>query len=264
MSRLPRIMLTAPSSGSGKTTVTCAILQALVGRGMKPVSFKSGPDHIDPMFHTEVIGAKSANLDLFFMNENTTRHLMRENGKDRDIAIIEGAMGYYDGIAMGADASAYSLMLASETPAVLVIDARGQALSAAALVKGFAGFRTDSGICGVILNRISSTLYPRFKACIEAETGMRVYGFLPEEPECVIESRHLGLVTAGEISDLKQKLNLLAQRAEETIDINGLIALSKAAPEIAECEITLPKPVAGNPKMQSRVIKRSAFIMRIR
>ena len=95
---IPRVMLAGTNSGCGKTTVTCAVLQALVNRGRKAGAFKCGPDYIDPMFHSRVIGAKSANLDSYFFSPNTLRYLLAKNGADRDISVLEGVMGYYDGL----------------------------------------------------------------------------------------------------------------------------------------------------------------------
>lgn len=228
MTALPRLLLCAAASGGGKTTVTCALLQALVDRGLNPAAFKCGPDYIDPMFHSEVIGAKSRNLDLFLLGEEEACRLLWENGKDCGVSIIEGVMGYYDGVALSSDASAYDLARAADVPAVLVLDGRGRALSAAAEVKGFASFRPDSHIRGVILNRVSPMLYPRLKAAIEAETGITVYGCLPNLPDCSLESRHLGLVTAAEVADLKEKLRRLSRQAEQTLDIDGLLALASS------------------------------------
>lgn len=245
MSKTPRLLLCAPASGGGKTTVTCAILQALVDRGMRPVAFKCGPDYIDPMFHSEIIGAKSRNLDLFFLGADTTCRLLAENTAGSSLAVVEGVMGYYDGIGMSSDAGAYDLARTTGTPAILVADARGRALSAAALVKGLAEFRPDSGIRGVILNRCSPMLYPRLKACVE-EVGIPVFGYLPLMSECALESRHLGLITAAEVGDLREKLRRLAEQAEKTLDIDGLLALSGAAPDLT---YTPEKPVkiAGAP-----------------
>src|SRR5699024_2160542 len=157
--------------GSGKTTVTCALLQALLNRKLRPVAFKIGPDYIDPMFHTEVMVTRSRNLDLFFLGEERVRNLLWTNGRTGDLAVIEGAMGYYDGIGMGEKASAYQLARTTGTPAVLVADMKGKALSAAATVAGMMALRQPSGIAGVILNRVSPMLYPRLKDCIERETG---------------------------------------------------------------------------------------------
>ena len=241
MGKVPRLLLCAPASGGGKTTITCALLQALVDRGAAPVAFKCGPDYIDPMFHSEVIGAKSRNLDLFLMGEGAVRRSLLENTRGGGVALIEGAMGYYDGIALSSQASAYDLARTTDTPAVLVADVRGRALSAAALVRGMAEFRPDSQIRGVLLNRCSSMLYPRLRDAIQAETGLAVYGYFPDLPECSLESRHLGLVTAAEVTDLRDKLRRLAEQAERSVDLEGLLALAASAPEL---EAPAPPPPA--------------------
>lgn len=245
----PRLLLCAPASGGGKTTVTCALLQALVNRGAGPVAFKCGPDYIDPMFHSEIIGAKSRNLDLFFLGRDTARYLLEKNSRGSGLALIEGVMGYYDGIGLSADASAYDLARATGTPAVLVLDGRGRALTAAAAVKGMRDFRSDSGIRGVILNRVSPMLYPRLKEAIEGETGVTVYGYLPNLPGCALESRHLGLVTAAEVAGLREKLSALAAQAEKSVDIDGLLALAASAPALNAPAPALPPPVEGRPRI---------------
>ena len=253
----PRLLLCAPASGGGKTTLTCALLQALVDRGANPVAFKCGPDYIDPMFHSEIIGAKSRNLDLFFLGVDTTRYLLEENSRGSGLALIEGVMGYYDGIGLSADASAWDLARATRTPAVLVLDGRGRALTAAAVVKGMRDFRPDSGIAGVVLNRVSPMLYPRLREAIERETGVKVYGFLPSRPDCALESRHLGLVTAAEVAGLKEKLSALAAQAEESVDLSGLLELARTAPDLEATPMALPEPVEGRPRIA--VAKDKAF-----
>ena len=245
----PRLLRCAPASGGGKTTVTCALLQTLVNRGAGPVAFKCGPDYIDPMFHSEIIGAKSRNLDLFFLGRDTARYLLEKNSRGSGLALIEGVMGYYDGIGLSADASAYDLARATGTPAVLVLDGRGRALTAAAAVKGMRDFRPDSGIRGVILNRVSPMLYPRLKEAIEGETGVTVYGYLPNLPGCALESRHLGLVTAAEVAGLREKLSALAAQAEKSVDIDGLLALAASAPALDAAAPALPPPVEGRPRI---------------
>lgn len=254
--RLPRFLLCAPASGTGKTTMTCAILQALQDMGHRPASFKSGPDYIDPMFHREVIGTYSANLDLFLMGETAVRAELAETGGRAGVAVIEGAMGYYDGIAMGETASAYDLARRTETPAVLVLNAKGQGLSAAAAAAGMAGFRPQSNIRGVLLNRISPMSYPKLKELIENETGLRVYGFLPDSPSCGLESRHLGLVTAAEVNTLRDKLSRLSALAREHIDLNGLLELAGTAPEL-DVPPAIPPVCAGRPRIA--VAKDRAF-----
>ena len=136
--KLPRILITAAASGSGKTLCTCGLLQVLKNRGLETVSFKCGPDYIDPMFHTKVIGTRSRNLDTFFTGRDVTRYLLRKNGAGADVAVIEGVMGYYDGLAgISAEASAWELADVTDTPAVLLVNCRGMSVSIVPMIKGF-------------------------------------------------------------------------------------------------------------------------------
>ncbi len=243
----PRLLIAGTGSGCGKTTFTCGILQALVNRGLRPMACKSGPDYIDPMFHSRVIGAESRNLDLFFYGPDTTRSLLNRHGAGRDVVVLEGAMGYYDGIALTSDASAWVLARETRTPTVLVVDGRGGAVSLCAMILGFLQFQPESHIRGVLLNRVSPGLYPRLKEAIEERCGVSVYGYLPSLPQCAIESRHLGLLTADEVAGLKSKMSVLAAQVEQTVDLNGLLALAKTAPDIPAQTPALPEPVRGKP-----------------
>lgn len=228
---LPRMLIAGTGSGCGKTTVVCAILQALKNRGRDVASFKCGPDYIDPMFHAEIIGAQSTNLDLFFTDPRTARSVFAKHAAA--LNVVEGVMGYYDGLAMDSPAaSAWDVARAIEAPAVLVVNVRGMALSAAAVVRGYQALRSPSGIAGVILNRATPMSYPGLKAAIEAECGVRVYGYLPACPECALESRHLGLVTAREVENLQGKMQILAERAEASLDLDGLIELMEVQPPL--------------------------------
>ena len=239
---IPRVVLAGTSSGCGKTTVSCAVMQAFVNRGVRVGAFKCGPDYIDPMFHSRIIGAKSANLDPYFFDPDTLNYLLARNGADRDLSIIEGVMGFYDGLSLSsARASTYEVAKITKSPVVLIVDARGASLSVLAVIAGFLDFLPDSGICGVILNRCTAATCRMLEEAISSRFGGRVkpLGFLPKVPESVLESRHLGLVTAAEVRDLKDKLARLASRAEETIDLEGLAQLAKAAPPVACREIAL-------------------------
>lgn len=227
----PRILVCAPRSGSGKTSFTCGLLRALQRRGMAPLACKCGPDYIDPMFHRAVIGVPSRNVDLFFMTEEMACDLLKRTSQKCDIAVIEGAMGYYDGIASSEEASAWHVSRATATPAVLVVDAHGAARSLAAEVLGFVRMRIDSGIAGVVLNRVSASYYPQIKSAIEEETGIPVLGFVPKLPEAMFESRHLGLVTAEELPDLQAKVDALADAVEEHVDIDALLKLAGCGTE---------------------------------
>lgn len=226
-----RLLIAGTGSGCGKTTVVCAILQALKGRGLDIASFKCGPDYIDPMFHQSIIGVPASNVDLYFTDEARARSLFVKNAAD--LNLIEGVMGYYDGLSMQShEASSYHVAQALDMQAVLVVGGRGMALSAAAIVKGFQSLRTPSRIAGVILNHVSPMSYPRLKAVIEQECGIPVYGFLPVMDECRLESRHLGLVTAQEVTDLQHRMQLLAHQAEKSIDLDALITLMRSQPSI--------------------------------
>ena len=231
--KVPRILLGAAASGSGKTLITCGLLQALKNRKLQVASFKCGPDYIDPMFHSRVIGTKSRNLDSFFADEDTVRYLLEKNARDCEISVIEGVMGYYDGLAgISPKASAYDVAKITKTPAVLIVNAKGMSLSAAAFIKGFVEYREDSQIRGVILNQVSPMMYPRLKQMIEEELSIKVYGYVPVVKDCVLESRHLGLVMPEEIADLQQRLMELAEIMEKSVDIDGLLELAESAEEL--------------------------------
>ncbi|MDL2318029.1 cobyrinate a,c-diamide synthase [Eubacteriales bacterium OttesenSCG-928-A19] len=229
---IPRLMIAAPSSGVGKTTVTCALLAALSSRGARVRAFKGGPDYIDPMFHREVVGVPSSNLDPFLLGENTCRRLLAEHGSHAELAVIESAMGYYDGVAQTDMASGYALARATGTPVVLVVDARGASLSLAAVVSGLATFRRDAGIRGVILNFASEALHALVAPAIERETGIPVLGYLPGMPDCALGSRHLGLVTADEVDGLRAIIGRLAARIEQTVDLRAISAIAGSAGDI--------------------------------
>lgn len=242
--KVPRIVLAGTNSGCGKTTVSCAILQALVNRGIKTGAFKCGPDYIDPMFHSRIIGAESSNLDSFFFSENTLKYLLVKNGEGRDISIIEGVMGFYDGMRMtDAKASTYDVSQITQSPVILVAGAKGASLSVLAVIQGFLSLYPDNKICGVILNQCSAMTYKMLAPQIKKYFCGRVepLGYMPSLPECAFESRHLGLITAAEVENLKEKLQALAKCAEETIDIDGIISLSQSAAELSYEEVRLPK-----------------------
>ncbi len=228
--RTPGILLTAPASGSGKTLVTCGILQALVNRGQKIVSFKCGPDYIDPMFHGKVIGTKSRNLDTFFTDADTTRYLYEKNTEGFDLAVVEGVMGYYDGLGgIRTEGSTYDVARTLDLPAILIVNCRGASLSVLATVRGFLEYQKDSHICGVILNQISPMIYGQLRVLIEQELQIRVFGYVPKMANLSLDSRHLGLVLPGEIRALQKKLNDLAEKLEETLDLDGMISEIKTA-----------------------------------
>ena len=244
--RVPRLVLAGTNSGCGKTTVTCAVLQALISRGLRVGAAKCGPDYIDPMFHSRVIGAKSSNLDSFFFDRDTMRYLLAHNTQGCDVTVIEGVMGYYDGLGLTSTrASTYAAARETSSPVVLVVNARGAALSVLASVEGFLHFAPDSGIQGVILNGCSAMSYGPLSRELENRLGVRACGYLPRLPECALESRHLGLITADEVADLQEKLRKLAAVAEKTLDFAALLEIARSAPPLDFTPPVLPE--AGAP-----------------
>ena len=257
--RIPRIVLAGTNSGCGKTTVSCAVMQAFVNRGLKVGAFKCGPDYIDPMFHSRIIGAKSSNLDPYFFDRNTMNFLLANGGSDCGINIIEGVMGFYDGLGMDAPrASTYDVSQMTESPVVLVVGARGASLSVLAVIHGFLTMVPDNRICGVILNQCTASTYKMLADAIlrRFEGRVRPLGFLPAIPDCALESRHLGLVTAAEVADLKEKLQLLAAQAEKSLDLDGILALAAEADELEFEPIALKK---GSKPVRIAVARDRAF-----
>lgn len=226
---IPRLLLTAPASGSGKTVITSGLLALFSKMGLSCVSFKCGPDYIDPMFHRYVLGIPGSNLDSFFLDEDGVRQLFEERSADHELALIEGVMGYYDGVAgTSFQASSYEIARITDTPAILVVDAKKSSRSVSALIKGFLEYQKDSRIVGVILNRTSPMMTERLRPLIE-ELGVKLIGAVPECPEAQLESRHLGLTLPNEQKKLRVHMEALADRLEQCLDIPKLLALAGIA-----------------------------------
>ena len=254
--RSARIVFAAPSSGSGKTTLVCGILRALKNRGMTVSAFKCGPDYIDPMFHERVVGVKSGTLDLFFSDESQLRRLYAQNAAGADVSVIEGVMGYYDGLSAASDeASTYRVAKALRAPTILIVDARGQSLSALATLNGFLAFRSDSNVKGVIFNRMQERVYAAI-APKAREYGVEPIGYLEKADDLVIESRHLGLVTPDGIRDLEARLDRLADRLEQTLDFDALLRIASGAPELDAPDAP---PVPDLPNTTIAVARDAAF-----
>lgn len=231
--KFKRVMIAAPKSGSGKTTITCALLQTLKSRGQQVVSYKCGPDYIDPMFHKQVIGIPSKNLDTFFTGEEKTRELFLKNRTEEDFAVLEGVMGLFDGLGgIREEGSSYHLAKVTKTPIVLVVDAKGMGRSVAALIAGFLAYDKEQLIKGVILNRMSKGYYEIVKPLIEEELKISVLGYFPECKEMHIESRHLGLVMPEELTDIKEHLRNTAEEFVKTVSVDGIMQIVENAEEI--------------------------------
>ena len=228
---MKRIMLSAMHSGAGKTVAVCALLSALKRRGMDVRAFKCGPDYIDPLFHARVLGVPSRNLDLFLQGENGVRRSLKQSSGE--IAVLEGAMGDYDGIAATAAASAWDVAAKTSTPVILVLRPKGVGLSLAAQVRGMLQFRQPSQIVGLLLTDCKPHLAEYLTPMLARETGLPVLGFLPPMAEAVFASRHLGLQTPDEIEALNDRFETIAAQLERTVDLDRLLSLaadSQAAP----------------------------------
>lgn len=228
--RIPRILIAAPKSGSGKTLVTVGLLALLKRRGLSITSFKCGPDYIDPMFHRAVLGIPSGNLDSYFTSESETRERLLIASEHSDMAVMEGVMGYYDGLGgTELQASSYDLSHITETPVILVMDGRGMSRSVVPLVQGMMQYRKDARIKGVILNRVSASAFPLMRRCLEEIPGLHVLGYVPPMPQLKWGSRHLGLISPEEISDFRRDVELLADQLEESLSLPALLAIGNGA-----------------------------------
>ena len=228
-------MIAAPKSGSGKTMITCALLQLLKASGKNVLSYKCGPDYIDPMFHKKVLGVPSKNLDTFFTDEKTTVQLFLDERADGDFAVLEGVMGLYDGLGgIYEQGSSYHLAKVTQTPIILVVDAKGMGKSVLALIAGFLQYDTHHLIKGVLLNRMSKGYYDIIKPLIEKKLSVKVVGYFPEQKDIGLSSRHLGLVMPDELSDIKKQLNETADRLKKTIDMDLFMDIAEAADEIGD------------------------------
>ncbi len=231
------LLIAAPQSASGKTLITLALLRALRNEGIRVGSAKAGPDYIDPLFHAAATGSPSCNLDPWAMRADLIASLFTEAARQTDLILIEGVMGLFDGGPAGVGSSA-DLAELLQVPVVLVIDASRQAQSVAALVHGFATFRPNVSIAGVILNRVASN--PHRDVLQEALPPNLRLGAVPRLADLDIPSRHLGLKQACEIAGLD---HLVAQAAESIgshIDLGRMVALARTPKLVAEDTVVLP------------------------
>lgn len=232
--KIRRIMIAAPKSGSGKTTITCGLLQILRDRGENISSCKCGPDYIDPMFHRQVLGVPARNLDTFFTGEEQTKELFLQGRSDGELVIMEGVMGLYDGLGgIREEGSSYHLAKVTKTPIILAVDAKGMGKSVIPLVAGFLAYDEAHLIKGVIFNRMSAAYYEILKPLAEEELGIEVLGYFPENKTLQIASRHLGLLLPNELEDLKGQIQTAAQKLRETVDIGKLLQIAENAEPLA-------------------------------
>ena len=244
MTDTPGLMISAPSSGAGKTTVTLGLLRALAEDGLTVQPFKSGPDYIDPAFHRVACGRPSFNLDTWAM-DGALFDAIAGQCAGADIGVAEGAMGLYDGAATrgraGFGASAETAKRLG-WPVILVLDVGAQAQSAAAAAMGFRDYDPDLPCAGVILNRVASARHERLIRGGMERAGLAVLGALPRRDELALPRRHLGLVQAVEHADLERRMARYAAVLRDNVDIMRLRRAAGAAPAVAGVAPLPPAP----------------------
>ena len=230
-----RILFAGLSSGSGKTAVTCACLRALQKKGISAASFKCGPDYIDPMFHQRVLGIPGENLDLFFADAKTLQRQIACYEQRCKIAVLEGVMGYYDGLGGVSDRdSTWDVACATNTPVILIVRPKGASLTIAAQVQGMLSFRKRNQLAGILLNDCSEMMARLLAPMLEEQTGLPVVGFLPHVEDASFESRHLGLVTAQEVGALSEKVDRLADAFLQHVDLEQVLRIAATADSVGE------------------------------
>lgn len=225
-----RFVLAGTGSGVGKTTFTIGLMKALQEKGNVVQGFKCGPDYIDPSYHTAVTGRVSRNIDSWMFSHDAVRDIVARASKDADVSIIEGVMGFYDGKSpLSDEGSAAEISVVTESPVILIVNCASMARSVAAVVKGFQLLSDKPTIVGVITNQVGSVgHYEIAKAAIEQECGIPVIGYLKRETGIDIPSRHLGLIPAIERGELDTFFDKLGALMAKTIDLDLLLALTKA------------------------------------
>lgn len=242
----PRILFAGGGSGSGKTLITCAIMTAMQKRGLKIASYKCGPDYIDPRFHEIVVGTKAGNLDSYFMDEQTMNWQISQQSQDADVVVMEGVMGYYDGIGSSTQGSSWDIGMKTSTPTILIFNGKGMSLTMIAQIQGILQFQEKHTIAGIILNQVSKATFDHLKIKLEEYCQLPVIGYVPILKEGILESRHLGLVMPAEIEQLKERLEFCANEIEATLDFDLLLTIaSHAKPIVSERPVykKLTKPL---------------------
>jgi cobyrinic acid a,c-diamide synthase len=239
------LIVSAPRSGSGKTTVALGLIGALARRGLAVRAFKAGPDYIEGVYHAAQSGAPACNLDSWAMPPPLLDAIMANAAASADMLVIEGAMGLFDGIpgAPGRSGSTADLAVRFGIAVLLVLDVSGQSQSAAATLRGFASHEPALRIAGVVLNRVGSERHARLVRDAIAALDIPVLGALPREDGLRMPERHLGLVQAGEQADLADRLHRIALASERHLDIDALIAMASDPLIAAQAGIQTGSPL---------------------
>jgi cobyrinic acid a,c-diamide synthase len=264
MTTVPRLLLAAPMSGSGKTTIMAGLVAACVARGLRVAPFKVGPDYIDPSYHTLAAGRACHNLDAWMLPPDLISALLARRAHDADLALIEGVMGLFDGYG-GEDDTGSSAHIArlTGTPVLLVLDVRAQARTAAALVQGLRDFDPHTRVAGVILNRVGSAKHAQMvTAAIEGHVGLPVVGALGRTDALNLPERHLGLVPTAEPGRWQAWLEQARTLVTEQVDLERVLELARSAPSITDTPAPItdtPAPITDTPAPVIAVAQDAAF-----
>ncbi len=233
-------IIAGTNSGCGKTTATIGLMALLKSLNYNITPFKTGPDYIDPLFHSKVLRVPSYNLDSFMLSESAIKYLYKKHSINADLSIIEGVMGMYDGMGQYSLGSTYELSRILNIPVILVVNCKGLYQSVAAIIKGFANFKEGTKVRGVILNHVSSKDHFKFlQSIIEKDCGIKCIGYIPNNKDFALESRHLGLIQAEEVEELDRKIELLKETFSQTIDFRRLMSIADSK-EMSKDKFELP------------------------
>lgn len=255
---IPRLVIAAPHSHAGKTTITLALLAAFTQRGLRVAPFKVGPDYIDPQLHRQVVGRPSYNLDTYLIPGERVCETFSRVAHDADLAVVEGVMGLFDGSAptsrVGSTAEVAALLRA---PILLVIDASGMAASVGALLRGFRTYDPEVHVAGVILNRLGSAGHLRYLMPAIEREGVEVLGYLTKDATLTIPERHLGLLPTSEEDRVTPLLERLTSLARDSIALERVMQLAQTAPALVHRPP--PSPDAIGPRIRLAWAQDHAF-----
>ena len=230
---VPRLVIGAPQGRSGKTTFTLGLLRAFSRQGMAVQPFKKGPDYIDASWHTAAAGYICRNLDSFFMGKQEICSSVLSQSIGKTITIIEGAMGFYDGLDLQGSSSTAEIAKVTRSPVLLVVDMTRMTRSVAAMVMGYQHFDPGVQIVGVVLNKVARARHEKLaREAIEEFCKIPVVGAIPKDVNLSIPDRHLGLVTNGEMKETDRLLDYLADIISDHVDLDKILRLAQNAPEI--------------------------------
>lgn len=253
--KIPRIVVAGATSGVGKTSITCSIIYGMKSKGYSVQPFKVGPDYIDPTYLSAIAGSPARNLDSWIMGEGAVLSSFVRNSTS-DISVIEGVMGFYDGLSGSTNfASTHHIADILEAPVILVLDASRTARSIAATVLGFAKFHKNSRIMGLILNKIGSKKHEQMCRAALEPLKLPILGCVPKNTELSLESRHLGLIPVIEQENLKQKITKLAKSVSLHLDVDKIVSIAQRAPPLSQ----ITKEAKQKPKITIAVALDKSF-----